>query len=144
MCGPLTTFSLQVLNGPSTTTTPDGTRMGILHRTVPSSQEESEDGKHHGASGCIQPAKSLSWRLRSLGVLLPRAPWRIHVGHLTKSVDRQGSVGQQSSRLHLQGCRSSGAMERIPLQASVAERFFPSAIRLVKLRSRKRRGTELS
>ena len=64
MCGPLTTFSLQVLNGPSTTT-PDGTRMGILHRTVPSSQEVNEDEKHHGACGCIQPAKSLSWRLET-------------------------------------------------------------------------------
>lgn len=113
----------------TTTTTTDGTRMGILHRAVPSSQEENGDGKHHGASGCIQPAKSLSCRLRSLGVLLPRAPMRIRVGHLT---DRQGSVGHKTPVSISRDVDEAGS-----------ERCFPSAIRLVKFRSRKRRGAEL-
>jgi len=65
VCGPLTTFSLRC----SMVHSPPPPQMAFAWeyptRAVPSSQEENEDGKHHGASGCIQPAKSLSWDLET-------------------------------------------------------------------------------
>ena len=58
-----------VLNGPFTTTTPDSTRTPP-DRSVVSRRERGWEA-HHGASGCIQPAKSLSWSLG--GPFTPRS-----------------------------------------------------------------------